>query len=116
MVIKTAHPIGRQGRIGIIGLSCLLDGRGGHAPDLDFGLTDSFGLAADHAIAVPLGPTGMGVSLSCDRPGPGRLQPAPLQIERVPAQAQPTPRCQHQPDSDQADDDPAPRPQRPHAG
>ncbi|WP_370234932.1 hypothetical protein [Brevundimonas sp.] len=116
MIIKAAHPIGRQSRIGIIGLSCLLDGRGGRTPDLEFGSADDFGLAADDAVAFPLGPSGPGVDLSRGGPRPGRLELSRLQIERIPSQAQPTPRCKRQHDGDQAGDDPAPRPQRSHAG
>jgi hypothetical protein len=108
MIIKAAHPIGRQECLGIIGLFRLLDRRGGHAPDLEFSLTDGFGLAGDGAVAVSLGPADPGVGLSRGGPRPGRLKLSRLQIERVPSQAQSMTRSQHQPDRDEAD--PHPRP------
>ncbi len=116
MIIKAAHPIGRQGKVGIIGISCLLYGRSGYPPDLDFGVTGGCDFATDGVIPVSLSPTGMGVSLGCGRSGPGCLQPAPLQVERVPAQAQPMGRRQRQRDGDEAGSHPCPGSQPPHAG
>ncbi len=116
MVIKAAHPIGCQGKVGIIGVSCLLYGRGGDAPDLDFGVTGGCDFAADDAVAVPLGPSGMGVGFGQGRAGPGRFQSAPLQIERIPAQAQPVGGHQRQRHSEQAAGHPSPGSQPPHAG
>lgn len=116
MIIKAAHPIGRQGGIGIISVSCLLDGRGGHPPDLDFGVPGGCDFATDGVIPVSLGPTGVGIGLGQGRPGPGRLQPSPLQIERIPPQAQPMGRRQRQPDGENADNHPGPGSQPLHAG
>jgi len=88
MIMKAAHAIGRQGKVGIIGLSRLLNGRSGHTPDLDVCVTNGGGLVADEAIPLALGPAGMGIGLGQVCPGPGRLKPARLQVERIPAQAQ----------------------------
>ena len=116
MVIKTAHPIGRQRHIGIIGLSGLVDGRSGHPPDLDFNRPGNRNVAADTAIAVAFGPAGTGVSLGHGCPRPGGVEPAPLKIKRVPAKAQSMARgdCQHK--RAEGNDDTAPPWQTSHAG
>ena len=108
MIIKAAHPIGRQGKVCIIGVSCFLYGRGGHPPDLELGVTGGRDFATDGVMPVSLGPTGMGIGLSEGGLRPGRLQPAPLQVERIPAQAQPMGRRQRQPDGDEAGSHPCP--------
>ena len=87
VVMKTAHAIGRQRYGSIMGLPCLLDGCGGGAPDLDLDIADSGDFAADDPVRVPLRPSKAGVGLGHVRARAGGLQPASLQIERIPAQA-----------------------------
>lgn len=88
MVMKTAHAIGRQRYGSILGFPCLLDGCGGGAPDLDLGISDSRDFAAYDQVAVTLRSSKTGVGLGRVRARAGDLEPASLQIERIPAQAQ----------------------------
>jgi len=108
MIIKAAHPVGRQGCLGILGLSCLLDSRSGDPPDLDFEPTTGFGLTADDAVTVPRGAEDPGVGFGQGGLRSGHLQPAALQVEGIPPQTQPMGRGKRQPDGNDADRQPRP--------
>ncbi len=90
MVMKAAHPIGRQGLVGIIGLSRLLNGGGGRAGERGLFLMNMGQGLGDLTLHVPFG----GRRAGC---GPGFLgavtggrQTPALEVKRGPAQAHPS--------------------------
>ena len=90
MVMKAAHPIGRQGLVGIIGLSRLLNGGGGHAGERSLGLVGPGEHLGDLALPVPFGGRRAVFGPGSLGAGPRLFQTPALQIERVPAQAHPS--------------------------
>ncbi|MBO9502927.1 hypothetical protein [Brevundimonas sp. A19_0] len=90
MLMKAAHPIGRQGLVGIIGLSRLLNGGGGRAGERGLGLVGPGKRLGDLALPVPCGDRRAVLGPGLLGAGPGGVQTPALQIERVPAQAHPS--------------------------
>ncbi len=90
MVMKAAHPIGRQGLVGIIGLSRLLNGGGGRAGERDLCLMNMGQGLGDLALPVPFGGRRAVFGPGLLGAGPRLFQAPALQIERVPAQADPS--------------------------
>jgi hypothetical protein len=116
MLIKTAHPIGRQGKSRIIGLSRLLDGRRGDPRDLNLCLANGGGFSADPLIARPLCTAGQGICLRQLCPGLYCPQPSALQVERIPPQANALSHHQDHGQGQDAAEDRGPGSKGPHAG
>ena len=90
MVMKAAHPIGRQGLVGIIGLSRLLNGGGGRAGERSLCLVGPGERLGDLALPVPFGGRRAVFGPGLLGAVAGGLQMPALEVKRIPAQAHPS--------------------------